>query len=208
LKAIREKERQEALEMAALQERRAEEAQRRRAEAKTAPRVAAPTMERTESGSGAVRPPLPLAGAKLGWREKEKLRAEGKEVPSTRTESPMTRASPMGRAAPMERTDSNDRPSDRPSGPPRLNLAGGKPSWRDREAAKGAPGDSASGSSPAGPSSSRVPSSGGAPLSRGRSGRGEEDGRDGSPAPAPASGDSLKPSGAAGKFVPPHLRNK
>jgi translation initiation factor 3 subunit A len=45
-------------------------------------------------------------------------------------------------------------------------------------------------------------------LSRGRSGRGEEDGRDGSPAPTPASGDSLKPSGAAGKFVPPHLRNK
>jgi translation initiation factor 3 subunit A len=213
LKAIREKERQEALEMAALQERRAEEAQRRRAEAKTTPRVAAPTMERTESGSGAVRPPLPLAGAKLGWREKEKLRAEGKEAPSTRTESPMARASPMGRAAPMERTDSNDRPSDRPSGPPRLNLAGGKPSWRDREAAKGAAGDSASGSSPAssspaGPSSSRVPSSGGAPLSRGRSGRGEEDGRDGSPAPTPASGDSLKPSGAAGKFVPPHLRNK
>jgi translation initiation factor 3 subunit A len=207
LKAIREKERQEALEMAALQERRAEEAQRRRAEAKTVPRVAAPTMERTESGSGAVRPPLPLAGAKLGWREKEKLRAEGKEVPSTRTESPMARASPMGRAAPMERTDSNDRPS----GPPRLNLAGGKPSWRDREAAKGAAGDSAAGSSSAGPSS-RVPSSGGAPLSRGRSGRGEEDRRDGSPAPAPApapaSGDSLKPSGAAGKFVPPHLRNK
>jgi translation initiation factor 3 subunit A len=75
------------------------------------------------------------------------------KVDATRTESP------MGRAAPMERTD----PNDRPSGPPRLNLAGGKPSWRDREAAKGAAGDSASGSSPAGPSS------GGAPLSRGRS---------------------------------------
>ena len=197
LKAIREKERQEALEIAALQERRAEEAAKRRAEAKATPRVA-PVMERTESGSGAVRPPLPLAGAKPGWREKEKLRAEGKEVPTTRTESPMARASPMGRTpVPMERTDSNERPS----GPPRLNLAGGKPSWRDRQASK-----EVSGGEPAS-SSSRV-ASGGAPLSRGRSGRGE-DGRDGSPAPAPSSsGDSLKPSGAAGKFVPPHLRNK
>jgi translation initiation factor 3 subunit A len=103
------------------------------------------------------------------------------KLDATRTESP------IGRAAPMERTDSNDRPSS----PRPLNLAGGKPSWRDREAAKGAAGDSASASSPAGPSS------GGALLSRGRSGRGEEDGRDGSPAPTLASGDSLKPSGAA-----------
>jgi translation initiation factor 3 subunit A len=198
LKAIREKERQEALEMAALQERRAEEAARRRAEAKAAPR-GPPAMERQDSGSG-VRPPLPLAGAKLGWREKEKLRAEGKEIPSARTESPMARASPMGRAAPMERTDSNERPA--PSGPPRLALAGGKPSWRDREAAK------ASGGEPA-PSSSRVPSSsGGAPLVRGRSGRGENGREDtGSPAAHP-SGESLRPSAAPGKFVPPHLRNK
>jgi translation initiation factor 3 subunit A len=197
LKAIREKERQEALEMAALQERRADEAARRRVEAKAAPR-GPPVMERQDSGSG-VRPPLPLAGAKLGWREKEKLRAEGKEVPSARTESPMARASPMGRAVPMERTDSNERPA--PSGPPRLALAGGKPSWRDREAAK-------SGGEPA-PSSSRVPSSsGGAPLSRGRSGRGENGREDtGSPA-APASSESLRPSAAPGKFVPPHLRNK
>jgi hypothetical protein len=75
------------------------------------------------------------------------------KVDATRTESPMSHASLMGRAAPMERTDSNDRPLDRPSGPPRLNLAGGKPSWREWEAAKGAAGDSASGSSPTGPSS-------------------------------------------------------
>merc|ERR1712093_681119 len=70
---LREEERQEALEMAALQARRAEEAEKRRAEAKAAPRGPPPAMERTGS-SGAVRPPLPLAGAKLGWREKEKLR--------------------------------------------------------------------------------------------------------------------------------------
>ncbi|CZS93321.1 hypothetical protein WAI453_000949 [Rhynchosporium graminicola] len=200
LKAIREKERQEALEMAALQERRAEEAAARKAEQKSAPR-GPPAMERGGS-SGAVRPPLPLAGAKMGWREKEKLRAEGKEVPSARTESPMARAAPVSRAPQMEQTDSNDRPA--ATGPPRIALAGGKPSWRDREAAKAGGGESA-GRAPA----ARTPSqSGGAPLSRGRSGRGEEE-RDGSPAPAAApSGDSLKPSGAPGRFVPPHLRNK
>jgi translation initiation factor 3 subunit A len=203
LKAIREKERQEAIAISELQAKRAEEAERRRAEAKLAPRGPPPLMERQGSSSGAVRPPLPLAGAKLGWREKEKLRAEGKEVPSARTESPMARASPVGRAAPIERTGSNDRPA--PSGPPRLALAGGKPSWRDRQAAKEGGGASSDNTPP--PPSSRIPS-GGAPLARGRSGRGEE-GRDGSPAPPPASsGESLRPSGAAGKFVPPHLRNK
>ncbi|CAL3964956.1 hypothetical protein PZA11_002168 [Diplocarpon coronariae] len=196
LKAIREKERQEALEMAALQARRAEEAEKRRAEAKAAPRGPPPAMERGGSSAG-VRPPLPLAGAKLGWREKEKLRAEGKEVPSTRTESPAPRAGaprPASRAPPVERTDSNDRPA--ATGPPRIALAGGKSSWRDREAAKasGAGGDPASASLAPAP---RVPSSGGAPLSRGRSGRGEEE---------PAA--DFKPSGTAGKFVPPHLRNK
>jgi translation initiation factor 3 subunit A len=194
LKAIRERERQEALEIAALQARRAEEAERRRAEQKAAAAAApvrgAPAMERADSGER--RAPLPLVGAKLSWREKEKLRAEGKEVPgAARNESPVARASPMGRAP--ERTDS----SERPSGPPRLALAGGKPSWREREAAKAAGGEVP----PA-----RVPSSGGAPLSRGRSGRGEEE-RDNSPAAAP-SGETLKPSGSAGKFVPPHLRNR
>ena len=188
LKAIREKERQEALEMAALQERRAEEAAKRRAEAKAAGPSRAPAQDRSDSSDH--RPPLPLAGAKMGWREKERLRAEGKEVPSDRNESP----APAPRAEPtMARTDSNDRPA----GPPRLALAGGKPSWRDREAAKATGGGAPSG---------------GVPLSRGRSGRGEEEespARAPAPAPAPApTGDSLRPSGAAGKFVPPHLRNK
>ena len=201
LKAVREKERVEAMAMAELQRKRAEEAEARRAEAKLAPR-GPPVIERGGSSSG-VRPPLPLAGAKLGWREKEKLRAEGKEVPAARTESPMARVAPA-----IERTESNERPA--AAGPPRLALAGGKPSWRDRQAAKeagGAPTDN----TPPPPASVRdrvASSSGGASLSRGRSGRGEE-GRDGSPAPAPApSGESLRPSGGAGKFVPPHLRNK
>ena len=169
LKQIREKERQEALEIQALQDRRAEEAAKRRADAKAAPR-GPPVIERTESGG---RPPLPLVGAKLGWREKEALRAQGKEVPSARTESPMARAAP----ATMERSDSNDRPA--AAGPPRLALAGSKPTWREREAAK------ASGS-------------GGAPVARGRQ---EEE-------VVPAEAPALKASGGAGKFVPPHLRNR
>ena len=200
IKANRERERQEAMETAALQERRAEEAaERRRKEKAAAASSRGVPMDRAESGSGAgVRPPLPLAGAnaKMGWREKEKLRAEGKDVPSMRTESPAARASPMGRAPPMERTDSNERPAER--GPPRLALAGGKPSWREREAAKagGAGGDSA-------PQPSRnLPPT----MDRGRSGRGEEE-AEAAPRPAPT-GDSLKPTGGAGKFVPPHLRNK
>ncbi|KUJ21126.1 putative eukaryotic translation initiation factor 3 subunit A [Mollisia scopiformis] len=209
LKAIREKERQEALEMAAKQAAREEEAAKRRAEAKAASR-SAPQMERggSQAGAGAVRPPLPLAGAKLGWREKERLRAEGKEVPSERTESPMARASPMGRAAPMERTDSNERPTERPSasGPPRLALAGGKPSWRDREAAKASSGGPSSDNTPP-PAAAGRNASGGAPLFRGRSGRGEEERRD-EERPPPTGEASLRPSGAAGKFVPPHLRNK
>ncbi|RAL59497.1 hypothetical protein DID88_006610 [Monilinia fructigena] len=103
LKAIREKERQEALEMAALQERRADEAARRRAEEK--------------------------ARGPLGWREKERLRAEGKEVPSDASSSP---SAPPTRAEP---------PAASSGGPPRLALAGGnKPSWREREAAKAASG--------------------------------------------------------------------
>jgi translation initiation factor 3 subunit A len=202
LKAIREKERIEAQEMQAKQAQREEEALARRAAAKSAPR--APVMDRSDSNDR--RPPLPLAGAKMGWREKEKLRAEGKEVPSERTESPATRAPPAERRAPaMERTDSNDRPA--ASGPPRLALAGNKPTWRERQAAK----EGAGGASEAAPPREResLPvrgASSGAPLSRGRSGRGEE-GRDESPAPA-ADVPALKPSGAAGKFVPPHLRNK
>jgi translation initiation factor 3 subunit A len=46
------------------------------------------------------------------------------------------------------------------------------------------------------------------PLARGRSGRSENE-RDGSPAPAPsASTETLKPSGAPGKWIPRHLRDK
>lgn len=184
LKAIRDKERQEALETSAKQARIAEEAEKRKLAAKSAP-SRAPLIERTESGSGAVRPPLPLAGggAKLTWRDKERLKAEGKEVPSTRTESPAPREAPAARGT-VDRSDSVGPISS--GGPPRLALAGGKPSWRERQAAK-----EGAGGSDAAP-----------PQPRGR--EREVPRREESPAPAPS--ETLRPT--PGKFVPPHLRNK
>lgn len=189
LKAIREKERQEALEKAALQARREEEALARRAGARAGGpplRVAEP--ERAVSGDR--RPPLPLAGAKLGWREKEALRAAGQEVPSERTASP---------AAPITRAE----PTERPAGPPRLALAGGKPSWREKEAARIAAGGA--------PSESREAPAAAAPMSRSASGAGPVRGRtdrvENEKAPV-AGGETLKASGGAGKYVPRHLRDK
>ncbi|ATZ54374.1 Bcrpg1 [Botrytis cinerea B05.10] len=180
LKAIREKERQEALEMAALQERRAEEAANRRAEEKARGPVRGAPIERSDS-TGERRAPLALTGAKLGWREKERLRAEGKEVPSDSAPAaprpaPSTERAPRPAPTP-ERTGSSTGERRAP-----LALAGGKSTWREREAAKGAA---------SGPSSSS---------------RSEEKSSD-APAPAPASTPAPAPKPAAGgKWVPPHLR--
>jgi translation initiation factor 3 subunit A len=212
IKAQRDKERKEAEEMARLQARRAEEAEARRKAAKaTGPsilptRSAAP--ERSESGDR--RPPLPLAGAKMGWREKEALRAAGQEVPSDRTASPADRADSNGRPAgpprisrPLERTESSDAPT--ASGPPRLSLAGNKPTWREREAARAAGGAAPAGDAPAPSAPASLPTA-----------RGREPERNHSPAapaaasPAPAGppAEPLKASGAPGKYVPRHLRDK
>ncbi|RDW83219.1 eukaryotic translation initiation factor 3 subunit A [Coleophoma crateriformis] len=186
LKAVRERERQEALEIAALQERRAEEAAERRRKEKEAGRTAIPvrgaaTMERSDSNDR--RPPLPLAGAKMGWREKEKLRQEQGGAPAARTESPAPREPTM------ERAESNDRPV--PAGRPVLNLSGAKPSWREREAAKAAGG---------------APSTSAPPPAAAPRGRPEE------PAPTPAAAPAPTPAAPApkktGGYVPPHLRNK
>jgi translation initiation factor 3 subunit A len=190
LKAIREKERQEALEKVALQERRTEEAMARRRAEKDAASSRPMRDIAPERSSSSVRPPLPLAGAKLGWREKEALRAAGQEVPAARAASPAASAAP-----PLERTG-----SDRPAGPPRLALAGGKPSWRDKEAAKAAAG----GATDSPDSSSSAPvARPAAPAFRGRT----ENEREATSSPAPPT-ETIKPSGAPGKYVPRHLREK
>ncbi|KAH9900618.1 eukaryotic translation initiation factor 3 subunit A [Xylariomycetidae sp. FL2044] len=179
LKEQREKERQEVLEKAAMQARREEEAMaRRHAEKERGPRSVG--MDRTDSNDRPSGPPrLNLAGNKPSWREREMARqASGADG------APDSNGPPARTSTPMERTDSNDRPTnDRPSGPPRLNLQGNKPSWRDREAAKQTSGGDA------------------APPARGHAS---------SPAPAPAesSGESLKPSGGPGKWVPRRLREQ
>ncbi|KAI4869488.1 hypothetical protein F4820DRAFT_406755 [Hypoxylon rubiginosum] len=185
LKEQRDRERQEGLEKAALQARREEEAMaRRRAERETERvpvRREAVAMDRTDSNdrpSGAPR--IPLVGTKPSWRERE----------ASKTAAPVSAPAPAAAAAagsngpsrtstPMERTDSNDRPF-------RLNLQGNKPSWREREAAKAAGGGQSA------PRESASP----APA----------------PAPAPAANETpsetLKPSGAPGKWVPRHRQNK
>jgi translation initiation factor 3 subunit A len=197
LKAVREKERQEALEIAALQQRRAEEAEARRREAKAAGGLAPPLRGAAapeRSASGDRRAPLPLAGAKLGWREKEALRAAGQEVPSERTASP---AAPSPAASsPAARTES--------SGPPRLALSGSKPSWREKEAAR-----LAAGGAPERESTPPARAASGAyQPPRGRA----EQEREKPVAPAASSSGPepapLKASGGAGKYIPRHLRDK
>jgi translation initiation factor 3 subunit A len=204
-KEQREKERQEALEAAALQTRRAEEAMARRqaekAAAASVPRREPPVMERSDSNSR--RPALNLPGAGK-WREREPSRGASGSVP------PEAAAPPARAAPPMERTDSSDRPA--AGGPPRLQLAGAKAgsSWRDREAARTGPRNVSRDDAPP----SRV-ASGPGPRFSDRPDRPERlerpdrpldrPERTGTP-PAPA--EPLKASGAAGKYVPRHLRDK
>ena len=128
------------------------------------------------------------------WRDREASRGADGAAPPAAERPPAPAAS---RGPPMERTDSNERPS----GPPRLNLAGNRPSWRDREAAKAAGG--AAPERDANAPAPRTFSGRGPPMTRTDSGRGEN-GRDESPAPPK---DSLTASGAPGKYVPKFRRD-
>jgi len=214
IKAQKEKEREAAKEVAALQARREEEAlARRKAEKEKAqerpiPRRDAPP-ERTEA-SGGARPLLNLPGAGK-WREREGSRNAGAAGGAAAAPPPARTSTPM------ERTDSSDKPSVS-GGPPRLNLVGGsKTSWRDREAAKaGGGGGAGAGAPDRDAPSSRSASGRGPPIARTDSARGSGGrwgenggGRDGSPAPPPASDDQpLTASGAPGKYVPKWRRNE
>ncbi|KAK3185464.1 eukaryotic translation initiation factor 3 subunit A [Lecanicillium sp. MT-2017a] len=182
LKEQRDNERQEMLEKAALQQRREEEALARRKAEKERGGLRGP--EPAAAAEGGRRPPVIGSGS---WREREaaKAAAGGDSAPPART---------------MERTDSQERPS--AGGPPRLALAGNKPSWREREAAKAAEG----GSSDSAPPPRNLPPRGGAPpMDRGGSGRGERENGRSQESAAPA---EQLPSRTAGKWVPPHMRNK
>lgn len=184
LKEQRDKERQEMLEKAALQQRREEEALARRKAEKE--KGSLPTRSDTPTAADGRRPPVIGSGR---WRERETSRNE--DGPAAARPGPS-----------MERTDSNDRPS--AGGPPRLQLTGSSTKaggWREREAARTAGAPPSDNAPPpaasrgfAGPRSSNA----------GATERGES-GRTDSPAPEK---ESLPPSRAAGKWVPPHLRNK
>ncbi|KJK77467.1 hypothetical protein H634G_07206 [Metarhizium anisopliae BRIP 53293] len=190
LKEQRDKERQEMLEKAALQQRREEEAlARRKAEKGAAAAPSAPSAPlRTETPEGR-KPPVIGSGS---WREREA--SKNAAAAAGATSGSESRPGPA-----MERTDSNDRPS----GPPRLQLAGSgnKPSWRDRQAAKGdAPSSSDNTAPPANSRGFGGPRGAAPPMDRGGSNRGDTS------SPAPQS-ESLPPR-TAGKWVPPHMRNK
>ncbi|KAI0480391.1 eukaryotic translation initiation factor 3 subunit A [Xylariaceae sp. FL0804] len=176
LKEQRDKERQESLEKAALQARREEEAMARRKEkeraAAPAPRREPFSMDRSDSNGRPSGPPrLQLAGNKPSWRERQAAAAaaagDGRDAPETTESNEPPRERPTERSfeRPVERA--TERPTERPveppserssAGPRRLQLAGqtGKPSWRDREAARQAssgspaPAGEARDSSPAG----------------------------------------------------------
>ena len=189
LKEQRDKERHEMLEKAALQQRREEEAlARRKAEKERGPAPVA----KAEAPDGARRPPTLGTG---NWREREAAKAA-------------EAAAAGSRDTVMEPTsDSNDRPP--ASGPPRLQLSGsgGKPSWRDREATSHGSAPENMPPPPAGrdgPGSRSFSPRGAAPPISDRSGsaRGPENGRSESPA------ENLPSSRQAGKWVPPHMRNK
>mgnify|MGYP005988752665 CR=1 FL=1 len=185
LKEQRDKERQEMLEKAALQQRREDEALARR-KADREKSVRGPERADPSAMPEGRKPPIIGGGS---WREREAARkAEGGEQPPAR-------------GTPMDRTDSQDRSS---GGPPRLQLAGSKPSWREREAARTASGGAppASDAPPAPRSFAR-----GAPLERGGSGRAPPE-NDRTQSQAPAGEQSRPGGGAGGKWVPPHLRNK
>ncbi|RYP79393.1 hypothetical protein DL769_002977 [Monosporascus sp. CRB-8-3] len=182
LKEQRDRERQEALEKAAMQARREEEAMaRRRQEKEQAARREPVSMERTDSSDRPSGPPrIAPAGNKPSWREREAAKAAGAAPAAAPAATPAASNGPPSRTGtPMERTDSHERPS----GPPRLNLTGNKSLWREREAARKAA--EANGGAAAGGAQGNAP----AP-------------------PAPAPSETLKPSGAAGKYVPRHLREK
>ncbi|RYO75709.1 hypothetical protein DL766_010036 [Monosporascus sp. MC13-8B] len=178
LKEQRDRERQEALEKAAMQARREEEAMARRRQEKEQATRREPVP--MERTDSGDRPSGPPRIALAGNKPSWREREAAKAAGATPAAAPAASNGPPSRTGtPMERTDSQERAA----GPPRLNLAGNKPSWREREAAKKAA--EANGGAAAGGAQGNAP----AP-------------------PAPAPSETLKPSGAAGKWVPRHLREK
>lgn len=94
--------------------------------------------------------------------------------------------------------------SEEPRGPPRLNLAGGKPSWREREAAKAAAGGQAPAASEAPPAEPEAPKRGGYVPPGRRDGASSWAQREERGA-APARTDS--PASGSGRYQPPSARS-
>lgn len=191
LKEQRENERQEMLEKAALQQRREEEAlARRKAEKeKASGRGFSERTEKPEAPPTEGRRPVVIGAG--NWREREASKAAAAAAAAAGGPPPAA-APPSRTESPMERTDS----SDRPSGPPRLQLAGSgsKPSWRDKKPA------TEGSTEPPAPRALPVRKP---PVER-EAPKESENNRTQSPAPAV---EPLQSSRAPGtKWVPPHMR--
>ncbi|KAK3296100.1 eukaryotic translation initiation factor 3 subunit A [Chaetomium fimeti] len=177
----REKEREKAKEAQARQQQREEEAMaRRRAEKAAAAAVPIREREPVAAAAAGSRPPLPLAGAKSSWRDREAAKAAAGGAPSDS-------APPSGAGCPA------------PNGAHRLQRQ--TRCWRDKEAVKNAAGGAPPPERSAPPS--RTASGRGEPMDRAGSGRGgdREAGDNNGPAPEP-----LKATGAPGKYVPKFRR--
>ncbi|KAL1613092.1 eukaryotic translation initiation factor 3 subunit A [Paraconiothyrium brasiliense] len=111
--------------------------------------------------------------------EKARLQRQREEEAEARRAAKKSGAAPFSRDAPARDAPAREEPSSSAGGPPRLALAGNKPTWREREAMKAAgqlPPTEAPAPAPAAPA----------------------------PAPAPAAEEAPRRSG----YVPPHLRNR
>ncbi|KAF2154860.1 hypothetical protein K461DRAFT_276024 [Myriangium duriaei CBS 260.36] len=173
-----EQRRREVRERRERERREAEEAERRAREEEEQRRIEEEQKEREDAER---RERLEKEKAERA-RQREEAEASAARQREREEEAERRRAERKGQAAPPSR--SFDRPSETPSagGPPRLALAGNKPSWREREAAKAAAGGAGEAPAPSNSTQAAAPSRSAEPAA---------------PEPAP-----LRRSG----YVPPHLR--
>ncbi|KAK4507542.1 hypothetical protein PRZ48_001277 [Zasmidium cellare] len=205
LNAAMDKRRREVRERKAAEKRRVEEEARARQEEEERARI-----EEEEAARAAEEKRVKDAEAKAEAEQRRQERAEAarkqmereEEAERRRLERKQGGAAPGAGAAAPTRPDPFGRRADAPAeqapsagGPPRLQLAGNKPSWREREAAKAAGGGDSAPAAPAAapPAEERAPTEEAAPLKKGGylppALRGKAPGADSAPPPPPAAGE-------------------
>lgn len=207
IKEVRERKARERREREEEERRRREEEERRAAEEEAREREEEEKRQRMLEQKLAreeERKKLDEAAAKQRAREAE---AEAKAEAKAKAK---LEAKKQGRwVPPAPAPAAEERPSASSDGPPRLSLAGNKPSWREREAARAASGGAPAAEAPAAEAeqprrSGYVPPAlrgeGGGSSWREREGSGSR-GREGL-----SRGDSGSPAGSSGRWQPPQAR--